>query len=63
MIDPINDEKGRIEFFDFVTHKRTLIGDVDKPTLGLALSPEGSSLLYSRNEFEDYEIMLAKNFH
>lgn len=57
------DEKGRIEFFDFATHKRTLIADVDKPTIGLALSPDKRSLLYSRNEFEDYEIMLVKNFH
>jgi Tol biopolymer transport system component len=62
-IDLTNNEKGRIEFFDFATHKRTQIGDVEKPTLGLALSPDGRSLLYSRNEFEDYEIMLAKNFH
>ncbi len=64
LIDRTNNEKGRIEFFDFATHKRTLIGDVEKPTPGgLALSPDGKCLLYSRNEFEDYEIMLVKNFH
>jgi len=57
------DEKGRIEFFDFATHKRTPIANVDKPTIGLALSPDERSILYSRNEFEDYEIMLVKNFH
>jgi Tol biopolymer transport system component/DNA-binding winged helix-turn-helix (wHTH) protein len=62
-LDRRKNENGRIEFFDFATHKRTLIGDVDKPTPGLALSPDGRSLLYSRNEFEDYEIMLVKNFH
>jgi len=56
-------EKGRIEFFDFATHKRTLIADVDRPSMGLALSPDERSLLYSRNEFEDYEIMLVRNFH
>jgi Tol biopolymer transport system component/DNA-binding winged helix-turn-helix (wHTH) protein len=59
---PKNDES-RIEFLDFATHKKIMIGEVDKPTLGLALSPDGRSLLYSRNEFEDYEIMLVKNFH
>jgi Tol biopolymer transport system component/DNA-binding winged helix-turn-helix (wHTH) protein len=56
-------EKGTIEFFDFATHKRTAMADVDKPTPGLALSPDGRSLLFTRNEFEDYEIMLVKNFH
>jgi hypothetical protein len=59
---PKNDES-RIEFFDFATHKKILIGEVDKPTPGLALSPDGKSLLYSRNEFEDCEIRLARNFH
>jgi Tol biopolymer transport system component/DNA-binding winged helix-turn-helix (wHTH) protein len=62
-LSPRKDKKGRIEFFDFATHKRTPIADVDKPNPGLALSPDGRSLLYSRNEFEDYEIMLVKNFH
>lgn len=62
-LDRPKNDKSRIEFFDFATHKKILIGDVDKPTPGLALSPDGRSLLYSRNEFEDYEIMLVKNFH
>jgi Tol biopolymer transport system component/DNA-binding winged helix-turn-helix (wHTH) protein len=56
-------EKVRIEFFDFATHNRTPIADADNLNPGLALSPDGKSLLYSRNEFEDYEIMLVKNFH
>jgi len=62
-LDSRKKEKGRIEFFDFATHRRTLIADVEKPTMGLALSPYDRSLLYSRNEFEDYEIMLVRNFH
>jgi Tol biopolymer transport system component/DNA-binding winged helix-turn-helix (wHTH) protein len=62
-IDRPKKDKARIEFFDFATHKKTVIGEVEKPTPGLALSPDGRSLLYSRNEFEDYEIMVAKNFH
>lgn len=61
-VDRAKNDKARIEFLDFVTHKRTLIADVDKPNPGLALSPDGKTLLYSRSEFEDYEIMLAKNF-
>ncbi len=56
-------QKATIEFFDFATRRRTRIHDVDKPGVGLALAPDGRSLLYSRPESEDYEIMLAKNFH
>ena len=56
-------QKPGIEFFDFPSRKRTLIHVVDKPGLGLALAPDGKSLLYGRTESEDYEIMLVKNFH
>lgn len=61
--EPRADEKGRIQFFDFATHKRIPIADLDKQNPGLALSPDGRSILYSRRDFEDYEIMLVKNFH
>jgi Tol biopolymer transport system component len=54
--------KQRIEFFDFNTRRRTLISYVEKPSYGLALAPDGKSLLYSQNDSEDYEIMLVKNF-
>ena len=43
--------------------KSTRIHVLDKPGVGLALAPDGKSLLYSRPESEDYEIMLVKNFH
>lgn len=56
-------ERPRIEFFDFATRKRTLIHVEDKPGFGLALAPDGKSLLHSRSESEDCEIMLVKNFH
>jgi Tol biopolymer transport system component/DNA-binding winged helix-turn-helix (wHTH) protein len=56
-------EKQRIEFFDFATRKRTPIGDVGKTCRGLALAPDGKSLLYSQTDSEDYDIMLVKNFH
>jgi len=56
-------EKGRIEFFDFKTHKRTFIADVEKLTHGLALAPDGRTILYGQNDSEDYDIMLVKNFH
>ena len=63
LINQADDERPRVEFFDFATRKRTLIDVVDKPRFGLALAPDGKSLLYGRIQSEDYEIMLVKNFH
>lgn len=62
LLNPTGPGKPRIEFFDFKTRRRTLINSVDKPTYGLALAPDGKSVLYSQNDSEDYEIMLLKNF-
>lgn len=62
-VSPADAEKSKIEFFDFTTRQRVLIDVVEKPAIGLALAPDGKSLLYSRTESEDYEIMLARNFH
>lgn len=53
----------KLEFFDFATHKRTLIGYVENPLQGLTLAPDGKSLLFARIDSEDNEIMLVKNFH
>jgi Tol biopolymer transport system component len=61
-VNEADSQKATIDFFDFATHKSTLIQVVDKPGVGLALAPDGKSLLYSRPESEDYEIMLVKNF-
>jgi Tol biopolymer transport system component/DNA-binding winged helix-turn-helix (wHTH) protein len=54
--------KGKIEFFDFASHKRIQIADVEKGINGLALAPDGKSLVYGQVDSEDYEIMLVKNF-
>ena len=62
-VSPADAQKSKIEFFDLTTHQRVLIDVVEKPAIGLALAPDGKSLLYSRTESEDYEIMLARNFH
>ncbi len=56
-------QKSKIEFFDFATRKRAVIDIVEKLGFGLALSPDSKSLLYSRTDSEDYEVMLVKNFH
>jgi hypothetical protein len=57
---------GRIEFFDFPTRKTIPVLDLAKPAPtfgGLAVSPDGRSLLYGQNEFEDSYVMLVRNFH
>jgi Tol biopolymer transport system component/DNA-binding winged helix-turn-helix (wHTH) protein len=62
LISPIANEQGKLEYFDFRTRTKTTIGLVEKASFGLALAPDGKSLLYSRNEFDESEIMLVKNF-
>jgi hypothetical protein len=54
---------GRIEFFDFANRQSILA--LDKPVSlfgGLALSPDGKSLLFGQNELNESYIMLMKNF-
>ncbi len=50
---------------DFATRETTPIFSLEKPASrfgGLAVSPDGRSLLYGQNEFKDSYIMLVKNF-
>ena len=56
---------GKIYFFDFATEKAIPILALEKPAPlygGLALSPDGKSLLFSQQDFWDFHIMLVKNF-
>ena len=56
---------GRIGFFDFATSETTPIFSLEKPLTvfgGLAVSPDGRSLLYAQNELDDSYIVLVKNF-
>ena len=62
LICPIANEQGRLEYFDFHTRTKVPIGFVEKSSFGLALAPDGKSLLYSRNEWDESDIMLVKNF-
>jgi Tol biopolymer transport system component len=55
--------KGAIEFFDFATQRRSRVADVEKGMQGLALAPDGKSLVYGQVDSEDYDIMLVRNFH
>jgi Tol biopolymer transport system component/DNA-binding winged helix-turn-helix (wHTH) protein len=55
--------KTMVDFFEFASHKTTHISTLDKPTgWGLAVAPDGRSLLYVETEFEESSIMLLKNF-
>jgi len=60
--DPPN---GKIKFLDFATRKTISIFALEKSVGdfgGLALSPDGKSLLYTQRESWDAYIMLVKNF-
>ncbi len=56
---------GRIEYFDFAHGHSTPIQALDKPVSpygGLAVSPDGKSLLFGQNELNESYIMVMKNF-
>jgi hypothetical protein len=56
---------GRIEFFDLAHGQATPILALDKPASaygGLALSPDGKSLLFGQSELNESYIMVMKNF-
>jgi Tol biopolymer transport system component len=56
---------GRIEFFDFANGQSTPIFALDKPASlygGLALSPDGKSILFGQSELNESYVMLMKNF-
>jgi dipeptidyl aminopeptidase/acylaminoacyl peptidase len=52
-----------LKFFDFATGKRTSVYASEKPLImGLAVSPDGKSILYPQIEVAESSIMLLKNF-
>lgn len=70
---PNSGTKSGVNFLDFASGKKvTLLAAVDRPSVGLAVSPDGRSILYVQNDQEGgqygrYEwansrIMLVKNF-
>ena len=54
--------KGGVNFFDFATGKKISIVSWDRQCYGLAVSPDGKSILYALAEPEESSIMLVKNF-
>ena len=52
-----------LEFFDFATARRTSISALDGETQGLAVSPDGKSILYAQLDLDNQGIVVVKNFH
>jgi hypothetical protein len=52
----------KIEFLRFATVKKSLISSVDASGSGLAVSPDGRSILFVKNELAESSIMLVKSF-
>ena len=64
-LNPDFPPNGRIEFFDFAHGQSTPILALDKPASdfgGLAVSPDGKSLLFGLSELNESYIMVMKNF-
>jgi len=59
-----NDDSSQfVDFFEFASQKITPILTVNKPLgWGLALSPDGKSLLFVESDYEESSIMIVKNF-
>ena len=52
-----------LSFFDFAVGKTTTVSTTERENwIGLALSADGRSILYSEIELEDSTIMLVRNF-
>jgi Tol biopolymer transport system component len=58
------DGSSSVQFFDFATGKATSIVKITKPLdLGIGVSPDGRTLLYSQVDVTGSNLMLADNFH
>ena len=52
-----------IRFFDFATEETTVVlAGVERPAVGLTVSPDGESILFARNDAFNDDIMLVENF-
>lgn len=53
----------KIEYFEFKTKTLSQIGRLDKPSFyGLAVSPDGGSLLYSQWDRSEHQILVMEHF-
>jgi Tol biopolymer transport system component/DNA-binding winged helix-turn-helix (wHTH) protein len=57
------DTRPEIEFLNLATRRVSHLARLDKPSFyGLALSPDGKSLIYSQQDQNDHQILMMKNF-
>jgi Tol biopolymer transport system component/DNA-binding winged helix-turn-helix (wHTH) protein len=54
--------KGGVHFLDFATGERRSIIDTPSPDGGLAISPDGQSLLFSKIDAQGSDLMLVEKF-
>ena len=57
-----SDGRAAIEFYDFSTSRRKVLAAIDKPTWGIALSPDGRSLLHGLVDHVSSNLILVENF-
>ena len=63
-IVPDTGQPPKIEYLEFKSKRLSQIGKLDKPSFyGLAVSPDGSSLLYSQWDRNEHQILVMEHFH
>lgn len=63
LFTPQADRSPDIEFFDFKTGRSSHVARLDKPSFyGLAVSPDGRSLLYSQWDRDEHQILVMEHF-
>jgi len=56
--------EARLQYFDFATGRsRTVASNLGNVGLGLTVSPDGRTILYTRNDSSVDDLMLVENFH
>ena len=56
--------EARLQYFDFATGRsRTVARNLGNVGLGLTASPDGRTILYTRNDSSVDDLMLVENFH
>jgi ribose 5-phosphate isomerase RpiB len=61
--DGTRDRSASVEFLDFAKGVAAIIVKVQKPLdLGITVSPDGHTLLYSQIDTAGWELMLVENF-
>jgi len=56
------DDASYIGFLDFASGKQSVIVKTKTPELGLGISPDGRTLIYSQVDYVGRDLMLVENF-